>query len=164
MKQQTTNEKRQSTRKASQLYKEAFFNARLQGVPVWFIRATIMNFWNADAFALFGAAQMAGIISYDEDERTWIAGSRTAPKITKGRLAYFCKRASRALNLNNGAHTNWKPFEWLFNYKPKTMRLYLHNVEECSKSKLLEDSFIDGFFDNLEANMEAFIQDYYNTK
>ena len=150
MKQQTTNEKRLSTRRATQERRALFFAARLEGVPVWFIRATPSDLWTAGAFYLFDAAQKAGIISYNEIEHEWTAGTGAPIKITKGRLAYFCKRASRALNLNNGAHTNWLPFEIVFGYEYQTMRLYLHNVEESSKSKRLEDPFIDAFFEALE--------------
>ena len=134
------------------------------GLPEYYLRTTHPELWTWEAFNLFQEAQAAGIICFEGAfTDTWRPGpgkpleslqadlnsdSYTPPSpITKGQLAYFCKRASKRLHLNKGCHTNWAPFEFTFDYKPKTMRRYLHNVEERGQATRLEDPYIDAFFD-----------------
>lgn len=135
------------------------------GLPDTYLAVTPAELWTREAFDLFKAAQEAGIIELCWELDCWTAGPGLPPaklaadlnndipklhpeRITKGRLAYFCKRACWRLHLNNGAHTNWLPFEAMFNYKPGTMRRYLHNVEERYGS--LEDPYIDAFFESVK--------------
>lgn len=137
----------------------------LEGLPEWYTRNTPAEFWTREAFALFESARQAGIIFFDwEYSETWCRGLGKPQRdlnelrntdtynpeferpITQGQLSYFCRRASKRLHLNNGAHTNWGPFERMFGYKPKTLRRYLHNVEERSQRGALEDALIDKFF------------------
>lgn len=137
------------------------------GLPTTYLLNTPEDFWTREAFDLFMAADEAGIIYFDYYTDQWLPGTgkpkkeieallnsdswaNNWPRITKGQLAYFCQRACRRLHLNKGAHTNWKPFEQMFNFKRGTMRSYLHNVEERSASGRLEDKCIDAFFESVK--------------
>ena len=139
-------------------------SARIAGVPVWFLESTPTEFWTWEAFDLFEAAMKAGIIGYakleeDYDYYIWKPGLLEGRRLTKGRLAYFCKRASRVLDLDQGSKTTWTPFEQMFWFKPKTMRLYLHNVEESNKNGTLDDPCIDEFFESyLKASTDTNIE------
>ncbi len=133
------------------------------GLPEAYLLITPETFWTQEAFNLFQEAKAAGIIEIVWELDTWGRGPGKRPDklladlnsdkyipptpITKGQLAYFCKRACWRLHLNQGAHTNWWPFEQMFGFAPGTMRRYLHNVEERSASGKLEDPYIDAFFD-----------------
>ena len=137
-----------------------------EGLPEWYVRNTPRVFWTWEALALFRAAEQAGIIFFEgEYSDTWCRGLGIPLQelkelrnndtynpdyerpIIHGQLAYFCQRASKRLHLNNGAHTNWGPFERMFGYKPKSLRGYLHNLVERSPQGRLEDRLIDTFFD-----------------
>ena len=137
------------------------------GLPEWYVLNTPAAFWTGEAFALFQAARRAGIIDFDSQfSDTWGRGLGIPPQelkqrrntdtysptyerlITQGQLAYFCQRACKRLHLNQGAHTNWAPFEAMFNYRPKTLRRYLHNVEERHPNGLQADPLIDRFFND----------------
>lgn len=131
----------------------------IEGLPEWYTQATPADFWTGEAFALFKAAQLAGIIVFDSLADSWTAG----PGLPKGALAYFCKLASKRLHLNNGAHTNWQPFEIMFNPgslcwqesdsgpQPRPaapLRLALHNLQESSAQEALQgriDRFFEGY-------------------
>ena len=115
----------------------------VEGLPEGFVQHTPADFWTREAFALFQAAARAGIIAFDDLAASWTAG----PNYTKAALAYFCKRASKRLHLNNGAQTNWAPFESMFHFKPKTLRRYLHNVQERNPEGRQADTLIDTFFE-----------------
>lgn len=143
------------------------------GLPESYLLITPSAFWTPEAFNLFREAHAAGIIECVWELDTWGRGpgkplealradlnsdQYAAPsQITKGQLAYFCKRASLRLHLNNGAHTNWRPFEQMFGFAPGTMRRYLHNVEERDREPemttkgqyKLKDPYIDAFFDKV---------------
>ena len=133
------------------------------GLPEAYLLITPEAFWTREAFNLFQQAQAEGIITCVWELDTWGRGPGKrledlradlnsdkyippAP-ITKGQLAYFCKRACRRLHLNQGAHTNWRPFEQMFGFAPGTMRRYLHNLDE--RYGKLEDPAIDKFFDGV---------------
>ena len=136
------------------------------GLPEWYVQHTPADFWTGEAFALFQAARQAGIIYFDgEYSDTWGRGlgrplqelaqlrntdtynpALIERPITQGQLAYFCQRASKRLHLNQGSRTNWRPFETMFHYPPKTLRRYLHNVEERHPQGRREDPYIDRFF------------------
>ena len=135
------------------------------GLPEGYVLTTPADFWTPEAFALFQAASRAGIIAFDDLADRWSRGlGRPLQELKElrntdtynpayerpiihGQLAYFCQRASKRLHLNNGAHTNWGPFEKMFGYKPKALRGYLHNRVERSPQGRLEDRLIDTFFD-----------------
>ena len=137
----------------------------LIGLPEWYVRNTPSEFWTREALTLFQAAEQAGIIFFDgEYSETWCRGLGLPLQelkerrnkdiynpdyerpIIHGQLAYFCLRASKRLHLNKGSHTNWRPFERMFHYRAKTLRSYLHNLEERSQQGRLEDRLIDTFF------------------
>lgn len=133
----------------------------IEGLPDWYTGSAPADFWTREAFALFEAARQEGLIDFDSTySDSWTAG----PNIPKGALAYFCQKASRCLHLNKGAHTNWKPFERMFNrgslcwpesdttgqaqpeLRPAApLRLSLHNLEESAGQEALR-SRIDEFF------------------
>lgn len=144
-------------------YQQMLFDTmQATGLPESYLLNTPQAFWTREAFNLFQAAREAGIIAWIWQADKWDRGPgisradqlaqlnrdlyRKPRPITKGQLAYFCKNACRRLHLNKGAQTQWEPFEEMFGFKPKTMRGYLHNVEERSDSGKLEDPGIDAFF------------------
>ena len=155
--------------KAKPTLQEAIY---IEGLPELYIQRTPADFWTREAFALFKAAQLAGLIAFDDLADSWTAG----PGLPKGALAYFCKKASKRLHLNNGAHTNWKPFETMFNrgslcwpesdsaeeaqpeqaaqpqLRPAApLRLSLHNLQESEGQEALQGR-IDKFFEDYSAN------------
>ena len=118
----------------------------IKGLPDWYVEFTPAAFWTLEAFGLFEAARKAHIIAFDEYFYTWTAG----PEIPKAVLAYFCKRASKQLDLNKHSHTNWKPFETMFNsgsydYTPGPLRLCLHDLEFQGGKKDRIDRFFTAF-------------------
>ena len=136
------------------------------GLPEWYTQFTPADFWTREAFNLFQSAKQAGIITFEgEITDSWTAG----PNIPKAGLAYFCKRACRLLHLNKGAHTNWKPFELMFNpgglywaddpaapwehHPAAPLRLCLHDLEESEGYENLKER-IDSFFDSYAATTE----------
>lgn len=128
--------------KAKPTLQEAIY---IEGLPEWYTQATPADFWTGEAFALFEAARLAGIIAFDSLADSWTAG----PNIPKAALAYFCKMACKRLHLNNGAHTNWQPFEAMFNSgfaaPSGPLRLCLHNLQE-SEGQESKQRNIDTFF------------------
>ena len=141
----------------------------IEGLPEWYTQTTPADFWTGEAFALFSAAQQAKIITYDTIADSWTAG----PNIGKGALAYFCQKASKCLHLNKGAHTNWGPFETMFNpgslrwpesgptgqAQPENrpaapLRLSLHNLQE-SAGQESKQGLIDAFFNDYAAGEKA---------
>ena len=153
MKQQTTNEKRLSTRRATQKRRALYFAARLEGVPVWFIRATPSDLWTAGAFYLFDAAQKAGIISYNEIEREWTAGTGAPKKITKGRLAYFCVGAMRDIFQQVGLG-----FQELYNLGPDQEVPYLTYEQWSNLVRNTTDQII------AEQNLQPMIDEVWNAR
>ena len=135
------------------------FALYVEGLPEWYVQNTPAEFWTGEAFALFQAARQAGIIQFEgQFSDRWLAG----PNYPKAALAYFCKRASRALHLNQGSRTNWQPFEQMFNpgslrwpadeadtppehHPAAPLRLCLHNLEESGGQESKKD-YIDRFF------------------
>ena len=130
----------------------------VEGLPEGFVQHTPADFWTREAFALFQAATRAGIIAFDDLADSWTAG----PNYPKAALAYFCKRASKALHLNQGSRTYWRPFEIMFNpgglrwpddaadtppeHQPAApLRLARHNLEESAGQEALK-ARIDKFF------------------
>lgn len=69
------------------------------------------EFWTPEARMLFWKAIEAGFIGWYPELDILEAGRG----ITKGQLAYWCKRASTYLGLDRGKTTSWKPFEVYFN-------------------------------------------------
>ena len=139
---------------------------KVLGLPEWYAFSVPAVLRTREAFALFLAAEKAGIIFYEgEYSDSWGRGlgrplqetkrlrntdtynPEFERPITLGQLAYFCKRASKRLHLNNGAQTNWAPFESMFHFKPKTLRRYLHNVQERNPEGRQADTLIDTFFE-----------------
>lgn len=129
--------------KAKNTLEEAIYIA---GLPEVYLQHTPAEFWSREAFDLFQAASGAGIIAFDDLADTWTTGAN----YSKAALAYFCKRASKALHLNQGSHTYWPPFERMFNrgnmgHPATPLRLALHNLEESAGQEALKDR-IDKFF------------------
>ena len=126
----------------------------IEGLPEWYTANTPAAFWTGEAFALFHAAQLAGIIAFDTISDSWTAG----PSMPKAALAYFCQKASKCLHLNKGARTNWKPFETMFNSgysaQPGALRLCLHNLQE-SEGQESKKALIDTFFEQYETGAKA---------
>ena len=127
----------------------------LYGLPdEEYLHITPREFWTPEAFALFNAAKRAGLIFFD-----WELSDRWKPreKIGKAGLAYFCKRASKYLRLNNGSHTNWKPFEKMFNSQPPAapLRLCLHLLDESAGQEAVKER-IDKFFNTLNDNSNEY--------
>ena len=81
-------------------------------------------FHTAEARHLFAEAEKAGIILYYPELEIYGCG----PGITKGQLAYWCKKASAYLGIDRGGNTNWKPFAVVFHYPGKPLRNDLHSV------------------------------------
>lgn len=118
---------------------------QIEGLPDWYVEITPAEFWTRGAFDLFQAAEQAGLIRFDSDYSfSWTAGAN----MSKAALAYFCKRASRQLRLNRGSHTNWQPFEIMFNPQGNPLRLNLHTLD-YSGQEIKKDQ-IDRFFDSYE--------------
>ncbi len=132
--------------KAKPTLQEAIY---VEGLPEWYTASTPAEFWTGEAFALFHAAQLAGIIQFDTLADSWTAG----PDKPKAALAYFCQKASKRLHLNKGAQTNWKPFEIMFNSgyntQPGPLRLCLHNLQESEGQEQLAAG-IDAFFNEYQ--------------
>lgn len=127
-------------------YKTSKYEAlTTEGLPEWYVEFTPAAFWSQEAFNLFEAAREAGIIDFEQYNYTWTKG----PKMPRAGLAYFCKKASRLLHLNKGSHTNWKPFEVMFNSgyekKPTPLRLILHDLEFQDEKKEKIDRFFAGY-------------------
>lgn len=124
----------------------------IEGLPEWYTKNTPAAFWTGAAFALFHAAQLAGIIAFDTISDRWTAG----PSMPKAALAYFCQKASKCLHLNKGAHTNWKPFERMFcpGEGPRPLSRCLHNLQE-SEGQESKKALIDTFFEQYETGAQA---------
>lgn len=135
--------------KAKPTLQEAIY---IEGLPEWYTQATPADFWTGEAFALFKAAQLAGLIAFDDLTDSWTAG----PRLPKGALAYFCKLASKRLHLNNGAHTNWRPFEIMFcpGEGKRPLSRCLHNLQESNAQEELQGR-IDRFFMAIQGDNEA---------
>ena len=126
----------------------------VHGLPDWYIENTPREFWTPEAFTLFNAARKVGIIYFDSATTDrWLQRKR----IGKAGLAYFCMRASKYLHLNNGSHTNWKPFEKMFNSQPPAapLRLCLHLLDESAGQEAVKER-IDKFFNTLNDNSNEY--------
>lgn len=102
---------------------------------------------------LFEEAVKAGLLYYDPDFNFFLP----ADTITKPQLAYWCKRASTYLGIDNGRmqktnkpRTRWAPFDALFGYSDRRpLRATMHNIEERTAPEEYT-ARIDAFFDALE--------------
>ncbi len=117
------------------------------------------EFYTPKAVELFKAACKADLLFYNDMGSDRYEPNREKGLRTKGMVAYFCKRASTYLGLDNSkgkgkkeGRTNWAPFEQYFNDRnkepTKALRISLHNLINGPRE---DKEKIDAFFDKLEA-------------
>lgn len=116
------------------------------------------EFWTPEARRLFKAAEEAGIIVWCPETDRYLKGEN----LTKGQLAYWCKKASSYLGLDRGLETCWAPFERVFGTLPgrdlisgepikgsNPLRFTLHNLKESAGEDGAYRASIDDFFETL---------------
>lgn len=120
---------------------------------------------------LFFLAQEDGFFYWDPDDTTLATPWQPRPGITRGQIAYWCKKASEHLGLNKGQSTNWPIFEKVFGYPggidPLTgekrkashpLRFAYNNLDQSIYANELKKP-IDAFFNNLNNEEDAFNND-----
>jgi len=119
------------------------------------------QFLTDKATDLLDAAQAAGLIeSYEPIENDFLGNGdlvicwrRGSQLSSNGQLAYFCKEASTYLGFDRVLDTSWRPFEDLFNFKPRSMKNALHSIKDDDDSRKYKPECIakiDAFFGELK--------------